>query len=220
MKTQRRALLQELARLLPKPTGPDCVLIGIDGVDGVGKTWFANELAEVLRESRHSVIRISGDDFHHQRAHRYRRGEHSAIGFYEDGFDYARMARDVLVPLGKGGSRRYSARAHDLMTDAVLEPVWTTAPAGSTVVLEGLFLHRDDMETWWDCSLLLDAPFEITLARQATRSGLGHLDPHAPDVAKYINAQKLYFAQCTPHARADIVIDNSDHDRPRIATYP
>lgn len=213
----RRATLLEVAARLPVATTDDCVLIGIDGVDGSGKTTFANDLADVLRETRASVIRISGDDFHHLREHRYRQGLYSSIGFYEDGFNYDQLREDVLIPLGKGGTRRFNAKHHEHVADVILDKDWQLAPPGSTVVLEGLFLHRPPMDEVWDCSLFLDVPFEITVARMAERDDSDR-DIEHPHVARYVGAQRIYFERCDPRSRADIVIDNSDYEHPRIAT--
>lgn len=68
----RRAVLEEVAARLPD-RAPDGVRVGIDGVDGVGKTTFADHLAAVLQHAGRSVVRVSADDFHHPREVRYRR---------------------------------------------------------------------------------------------------------------------------------------------------
>jgi uridine kinase len=98
------------------------VRVGIDGVDGSGKTTFANELSDVLQSLGRKVIRVSVDDFHNIRELRYRRGRSSPEGFWLDAFDYDRLRADVLEPLGPGGSRRYRPAAHDLASDQVLDP--------------------------------------------------------------------------------------------------
>ena len=71
---ERRRLLTEVAARVPAPAGDSCVRVGIDGVDGSGKTVFAGELSAVLREAGRQVVQVSVDDFHHVRALRYRRG--------------------------------------------------------------------------------------------------------------------------------------------------
>ena len=59
---------------------PDCVRVGVDGVDGAGKTTFADELARALRAEGRPVVRVSLDDFHNPRAVRYRLGRESPAG--------------------------------------------------------------------------------------------------------------------------------------------
>ena len=75
----------------------DSVLfVGIDGVDGAGKTTFADELADVVHGS---VIRASVDGFHNPRSIRYARGRGSPRGYFEDSYDYDGLRKRLLEPL-------------------------------------------------------------------------------------------------------------------------
>jgi len=211
----RQDVLRRVADLVPSSTGEDCVRVGVDGVDGSGKTVFAGELAAALRIRGRSVIQISVDDFHNVRAIRYGRGRSSPEGFWLDSFNYERLYADVLKPLGPGGSRRYRASAHDLMSDQVLNPAQEVAPAGSVLVVDGLFLHRDELVGSWDFSIFLDVPFEVTAQRMALRDSTVP-DPQHSGLRRYVAAQRLYFAACTPRRRAGVVIDNAVLDAPRL----
>jgi len=128
---------------------------------------------------------------------------------------FADELADVLEPLGPGGSRRYRATAHDLCTDAVLEPEPQSAPAGAVLVVDGLFLLRPELAPAWDLSVFIDAPFEVTAARLAARDGT---DPTA--LRRYVEAHRIYDAACTPRDRADVLIDNGDHDAPSWVWRP
>lgn len=212
---ERRRLLTEVAARVPAAAGDSCVRVGIDGVDGSGKTVFAGELSAALREAGRQVVQVSVDDFHHVRALRYRRGRSSPEGFWLDSFDYVRFVAEVLEPLGPEGSRDYRPQGHDLATDRVLDGPWLTAPAGSVLVVDGLFLHRAELAGHWDFTVFLDVPFEVTAARMAARDGTNP-DPAHPSMARYVQAQETYFAQCQPWASADLVIDNAEGERPRV----
>jgi uridine kinase len=83
------------------------------------------------------------------------------------------------------------------------------------LVVDGLFLHRDELAGHWDLSVFLTAPFAVTVGRMAARDG-SHPDPEHPSVARYVRGQRLYFDACRPWERADVVIDNSDFDRPAL----
>lgn len=63
------AWLVEAAPRLDRP-----VLLGVDGVDGSGKTTFAARLAEGFRDRGRAVEVVHLDDFLSPRAIRYRRG--------------------------------------------------------------------------------------------------------------------------------------------------
>ena len=91
-------MLRSLAtELLSEGTGRR--LFAVDGVDGSGKSTFANDLAAVIQEA--PVIVIHADDFLNLRAVRHRRGRDSPEGFWLDTYDYEALHRDVLVPLGR-----------------------------------------------------------------------------------------------------------------------
>ena len=156
---------------MPLTFGQACVRVGVDGVDGAGKTCFADELAEALRRRGRPVVRVGIDDFHQVRAVRYRRGRRSPSGFWLDSFDYPRLWAQVLTPLGPGGDRRYRPAGHDLATDRVLAPPPVKAPAGAVLVLDGIFLHRDELAGAWELSVFLDVGFAETARRMADRDG-------------------------------------------------
>ncbi|GAA3340400.1 uridine kinase [Amorphoplanes nipponensis] len=208
----RERLIAEVAARVPAADG---VRVAVDGVDGVGKTTFAAELAGALRSRGRPVVHVSADGFHRVRAERHRRGARSPEGFWLDSYDYPALISNVLAPLGPGGGRRFRDAVHDVRTDEVLDRPWSVAPAGAVLVLDGLFLHRDELAGYWEFSVFLTAPFAVTAARMAVRDGTDP-DPGHPDMARYVGGQRLYFAACRPWERATVVIDNSDVAGPRI----
>ena len=212
---ERAGLLEAVAVRVPAGRGGACTRVGVDGVDGAGKTVFAAELADTLRRQGREVVQVSLDDFHHVRAIRYRRGRTSPEGFWLDSFDYPRFAAEVLRPLGPGGSRRYRPRGHDLVTDQVLEGPFLTAGAGAVAVVDGLFLHRPELAGLWDFTIFLEVPFEVTAARMADRDGSSP-DPSHPSMTRYVEAQRRYFSECEPWAQAGLVVDNADVERPAL----
>jgi uridine kinase len=211
----RAALLEAVAARVPAGRGGACTRVGVDGVDGAGKTVFAAELADTLRRQGREVVQVSLDDFHHVRAIRYRRGRTSPEGFWLDSFDYPRFAAEVLRPLGHGGSRRYRPRGHDLATDKVLDGPFLTAGAGAVAVVDGLFLHRQELAGLWDLTIFLEVPFAVTAARMAQRDGTSP-DPSHPSMTRYVEAQRRYFSECQPWAQASLVVDNADVERPAL----
>lgn len=207
--TPRQQLLDLVAGRLP--TGPGRLQVGVDGRDGAGKTRFADELADSVRRLGRPAVRVSADDFHQVRDVRYRRGRHSPIGFWLDSYDYPRLIADVLVPFRSG---RYRSAAHDLLTDQVLDPPWLTAPSDAVLILDGLFLHRDELVDHWDFSVYLAVTGAVAARRMADRDGSSP-DPNHPSLRRYAEAHELYLAGCAPDRRASMVIDNNDLAAPR-----
>ncbi|MFF5297184.1 hypothetical protein [Paractinoplanes globisporus] len=189
--------------------------MAIDGPDGSGKTTFAADLAAAVRLLGLPVVRVSLDDFHNVRAVRYRQGRESPHGFWQDSYNYLRFRNDVLDPFAPGGSRCYRPVAHDLATDAVLDPPRRTAVPGTVVIVDGLFLHRNEIVDEWDLSVFLEVPFDVTARRMAYRDGTNPHPAH-PSLRRYVEAQRIYFGACSPQQRADILIDNEHFDEPRI----
>ncbi|HET7901538.1 MAG TPA: hypothetical protein VFL59_10150 [Candidatus Nanopelagicales bacterium] len=213
----RSDVLAAVADLVPSREG--FVRVGVDGVNGSGKTTFADALATVLEERGRSVVRIREDDFLNPRVIRYRLGRASPEGYLADSYDLVRLRTDVLDPLGPSGDGRFREGSLDLATDTALDPPWRVAAPGSVLVLDGMFLHRDELAGVWDVSVLLDVAFVETCRRMAVRDG-SEPDPEHPSMRRYVEGQRLYLARCTPRDRATVVVDNTDVERPRILRQP
>jgi len=208
-------VMELVASHIPVSDDGRCPRVAIDGPDGAGKTHFADELAALLRARRRSVVRVSLDDFHNTRAVRYRLGRDSPDGFWADSYNYERFQADVIAPFSPGGSRRYRTAAHDLTSDAVLHPELRSAAPGTILIVDGIFLHRNEFAGTWDLSVFLDVPFVETARRMAQRDGTNP-DPEHPSMRRYVEAQRRYFRECTPQQRATLLIDNHTLGRPVI----
>ena len=90
-------------------------------------------------------------------------------------------------------------------------------PVNAVVIVEGMFLHRDELADRWDWSVFLDVPFTETARRMAERDG-GHPDPEHPSMRRYVEGQRIYFAACRSRERATVVMD-STHPVPSWAPH-
>lgn len=222
-------MTDERARVLERVAAavPDAVALGrpvrvaVDGVDGAGKTTASDELAVVLRAQGRQVLRASVDGFHHPRAVRYRRGRTSPEGFFHDSYDLDTLRAVLLDPLGPDhvGPRRVRTAVRDVTTDADPGTPWQVVDDATVLVLDGIFLQRDELTDLWDLAVWLEVPFAETYARMAVRDG-SPADPDDPANARYRDGQQLYLAACAPGDRADVVVDNADLARPRVLRAP
>ncbi len=80
----RRAVVGFIADETLRVRVPGVTRVGVDGVDGAGKTTFADELAGALAPSGRQIIRVCADDFLNPRDVRYLRGRSSPEGFFLD----------------------------------------------------------------------------------------------------------------------------------------
>ncbi|TDN88566.1 uridine kinase [Microbacterium sp. BK668] len=193
------------------------VIVAVDGIDGAGKTTFADGLAAVFAEDGSAVFRASIDDFHRPRAERYARGRTSPEGFYRDSYDYATFRRVLIDPFREGrqtaATTGFQLAAFDLARDTPLESAWVTAPRDAVLLVDGIFLHRPELRGLWDWSVWLDVPIDVAYRRVAERDGT---DPDflAPSNARYREGQDLYQRDAAPRAAASAIVDNTDLEHP------
>jgi uridine kinase len=179
----------------------------VDGVDGSGKTTFASRLAAAIEVAGRPAVIVHEDDFLAPREVRYRLGRESPEGYFRDSYDLAALVERVLDPLRPGGDRRVQRRVFDHRTDAPIAAPVEEVPVNAVVIVEGMFLHRDELVTRWDWSVFLDVPFTVTAGRMAQRDG-SHPDPEHPTMRRYVEGQRIYLATCHPRERATVVLDN------------
>jgi uridine kinase len=193
--------------------------VGVDGVDGAGKSTFANELARSLEALGRRTIRASVDGFHNPKSVRYRLGRRSPEGYFLDSYDYPVLMEALLDPLAPGRSRRYRTSVFDHASDSPVSVPEELARPGEILVFDGLFLHRPELQDKWDFSIFLDVAFDVSIARCARRDrGFGPPDPRATENRRYVEGQRLYLRRCDPRRRATIVVDNNDLAVPRVVS--
>ena len=217
----RDALLRALAHQLSEADVGHPLRVGIDGVCGVGKTRFADELAGHLQQRGHPVIRLDSDGFHHVRVIRHRQQHDLARGYYEDAYDFAALRDLVLLPLGpkhKPGDRKYACRVHDLVSDEVVRE-WRRAPEDAVLVFDATFLQRDGLREHWDEVIYLDASSDAAQHRGVNRDAAALGGQSAAIEAyrrRYMAACEIYLREQSPRERASILIDHEDPALPRL----
>jgi uridine kinase len=212
---KRQNLFKEVAKRLIAASAYGTVRVAIDGVDGAGKTTFADELGGFVTALGRPVIRASVDGFHNSEAVRYQQGRHSPAGFFDDSYNYTALKRYLLDPLSPGGSHRYRRAFFDHSTDDFVPVIEHQAQPSSILLIDGIFLHRPELVTYWDVSIFLKTEFAVSVARCASRDG-SSADPAASSNRRYVEGQRLYLETCQPEARATIVVDYNDLTMPKI----
>lgn len=188
---RRHLVLAELGDALAAVHAADGLTrIGIDGVDGAGKTQLAEELAQELTARGRPALRISLDQF--LVAERYTRGELSPEGYYLDSFDLESFRDHVL---GIGG------------------------PPEAVLLADGVFLQRSELADLWDATVWVEADIELAARRGAERNlvWFDSLDEtHERYRARYMPAQRLYIESERPEERATFVLRNTDLREPEL----
>jgi len=213
----RVAVLDRVTRPVLQLPSHGIVRVGIDGVDGAGKTVFADEIGDILAASGRAVIRATVDGFHHPKPVRYRLGKCSPEGFYRDSYDYAALERVLLGPLSPGGTGRFRRAIFDVDADVAVAAPEEQAAAGSILLFDGIFLHRPELRGYWDLSIFLRVEWirnHRLRSEPARAAGPPDLAPHR----RYLEGQNIYLAECRPWERASIVIDNDDLAAPFVVS--
>jgi uridine kinase len=221
---ERDAVLSSIADRVCR-VGRRRALVGVDGRSGSGKSTFADELADRLRERGVVVIRSTTDSFHRPQGERLARGVNSAEGYYLDSHDLGRMVNELLLPFRQGADHVLTA-AFDEPTDNRLERVADVA-RDAVLVFDGLFLHRPEFAAQWDVSVYLQSDERrdaewlryllADLPENATQRAV-ELDRRLESARwpRYRRGWERYVVDVEPHRRATVVVDNNDLSRPRV----
>jgi uridine kinase len=207
------ALLRELRDEVRQHHRRGRVILAVDGVDGAGKTTFADALAGVFAEDGGAVVRASIDGFHRPRAERYARGRTSPEGFYRDSYDYAAFRRILIEPF-RSGAPEVRLAAFDEPADRPLDTPPVEVPADAVLIVDGIFLNRPELRGIWHWSVWLHVPASLAYARMAERDGVDP-DPEAESNAGYRGGQALYARDADPRRTATAIVDNSFPDNPQ-----
>jgi len=216
----RSSLIRELAALIAAVKHTHPLRVAIDGIDASGKTMLADELVAPIQEFGRPVIRASVDGFLNPRAFRYRLGVDSPEGYYRDSFNYESVLKYLLLPLGPDGSLSYRTSAYDSRLDVPLSEPLKTAPLDAVLLVDGVFLLRPELRSYWDCSVFVEVAFDRAVPRAVERDS-SQMDSPIDQSAirlkyqkRYISGQHLYLESVKPKTYADIILDNNDLAHP------
>jgi hypothetical protein len=196
-------LPDELAEALVAVDSPGGALrVALDGPRAAGPEELADALTEPLRTRGRPAIHVRAQTFWRDASLRLEHGRHD-VESYRDWLDAAALRREVLAPLGPGGSGEYVPSLRDPATNRATRDPRRTAPDGSVLVVSGeLLLGRG-------------LPFDVTIhlavgaAARARRT--------APDWAWTLPAFEAYDRAVDPVETADIVVRLDDPRHPAIS---
>lgn len=186
--------------------------VAINGIEGTGKTTFAEHLVDYFNSVGESALHVSIDGFHFNKERRYRQGRDSAIGYYEDSYDEKGFVEKVLLASQEEIPTITSA-THDLETDEYLDLDPIQIPNNTILVTDGSYLFKPTYRNHWDLKIYLSTDFETALERGAKRDAqsLGGFDAAKEKfMQRYHASSKRYIQENTPKKIADIILNNTD----------
>jgi HAD superfamily hydrolase (TIGR01549 family) len=187
-------------------------VVGINGIDGSGKTEFAEALEKFLIDRNYQTQAIHLDDFHNPKAIRYA-GKDQADNYYNRSFNINLIIEKLLKPLRQKNSFSVQMTLLDWLTDKYdIEREFSFNPE-TIVIFEGAFLFRKELAPHINYKIFLDITFEESKKRAKDRDPEAAIEKY--DI-KYLPAQAKYLKECPPGDTADMVIDNTDWEYPCI----
>lgn len=211
-------LADDLVGRLGEQGGP--LVVGLTGADASGKSRLAASLDRqlTLLGVAHQTVHV--DDFHRPRRERYAGQRPEPEQYLHQSIDLEALVREVLGPIRRDGQLSHTARRLDLLTDGYTTERTYRVTERTIVLVEGVFLLREPVRTHLDLIVVLTADEEELVARGSQSDELVHgADAERRFRQKYLPAQRALFAANPPEQLADIIIDNTDWERPRVVRW-
>jgi uridine kinase len=213
----RKQTLEILAKSISNIEVSHPMRVAVDGRTASGKTSLADELSETLQALGRTVIRTSIDGFHAPRAIRYRQGQGSARGYYEDARDIDAIKNLLLNPLGPTGNGFYKTVSFDLERDSDIALDFLPSDPSDIFIVDGTFLQRATLVASWDYVVFVNVPKNVAIERGVIRDAerLGGFDrARKAHVERYQEAFEIYLSECDPSKSANAVFNNEDFSFP------
>jgi hypothetical protein len=146
---------------------------------------------------------VRTSDFLRPASVRLEYGADDPEAYRERWYDVAAIRREVLEPLGPGGTRRYLPTLWDADRDRATRAAYRTASDSAVAIVSGpLLLGRD---------LPFEATVHLALSEAARRR---RVDPEAAD--RELPAFSRYEREVRPTDVADVVVRCDDPRRPAV----
>jgi uridine kinase len=213
---RRRTIFETVeAEIKRRKTADRPFVIGVSGIDCSGKTVFTGALEKYLNANGYETQRVSLDDFHNPKAVRYA-GADPVDNYFNRSFDIPTVVEKLLAPLREKGRHTTTLKLLGLRTDKYDVTRKYSFSRRTIVLFEGVFLFRKELAQYTDYKIFLDIPYSVSKKRAALRDPVASLDKYD---TKYLPAQRRYLRAYPPRRTADMVVDNTDWEKP-VIKYP
>lgn len=196
-------LAEELTERITALTERRRIAVAVDGAAGATETTeLADALVDPLRLRGRAALRVSAHDFLRPASLRFEHGRTDPDARYTDWLDLGALRREVLDPLGDGGSGEVLPSLWDAERDRATRAERVPLPEGGVVLLDG--------ELLLGAGLAFDLVVHLWLSPAALRRRV----PEAWAVPAY----ERYEAEVDPSSLADVVVRVDDPRHPALYT--
>jgi hypothetical protein len=178
------------------------VRVAVDGAPSAGPGRLADALVEPLRVHGRAALHIPAGGFLRAASLRLERGRTNPDAYYEDWLDLRALTREVLAPLGPGGTGRVLPSLWDAEADRASRAEYVELPPGGVVVVSG--------------ALLLGAGLDFDLAVHLAQSPAALARRVEPSLAWTLPAYERYAEEVMPELIADVVVRVDDPNHPAL----
>ena len=200
--------LTNITKLIKEKYNPqNTLIIGIDGLGGAGKSTISAALTELLSNENYNITLLHIDDFIHPKSVRYNDSYAAWECYYNLQWRYDYLINEIVMPIKNGSKFNKNIELYDKDNDTYLLKN-TVIPLGSIVLIEGIFLQRQELSDIFDYMIYIDIPEDIRLERVLKRDGYIGSRQQIKDKYnnRYFPAEHYYIENCLPHKKADYII--------------
>lgn len=195
-------LVEELADRLAGDRPGRWLRVAVDGPPPAEPDALAAALVDPLRARGRPALHVPAAGFLRPASLRLEYGRDNPDAFYTGWLDEAGLRREVLDPLGEGGTGRVLPSLWDARTDRATRAPYQAVPPGAVVLVSGQLLLG--------AGLPFDVAFHLALSPAA-------LDRRMPaDLRWTIPAYHRYAEEVDPAAFADVVVRADDPRHPAL----
>jgi hypothetical protein len=184
------------------------VRVGIDGALAGDTAGIADAVSALVADAGRPVARVSREGFLRPRSVRLELGGDDVAAGWERWYDDGALRREVLEPLGPGGSRQLLPALWDAERDRSTRAARVAMAPGTVVVVDGPYLLR------WE---LADA-FDLTVHLEVSAAALARRCPEPADLPRVAGSWARYLDETDPAGRATYLVRLEDLRHPALVT--
>ncbi|MET9223074.1 uridine kinase [Streptomyces sp. NPDC003300] len=174
--------------------------VAVDGADAARPGDLADAVAAALPALGRRALRVRAADFLRPASLRYEYGHQDADAYYQLWLDTGALRREVLDPLGTGGSGRVLPTLWDAATDRATRADYVRLPPGGVLVLDGPLLLGQGL------------PFDLTVHLRLSPAALERRTAQADRWT--LPAFDRYDREAMPEQTADVLVRADDPRHP------
>ncbi len=197
--------------------------VAVDGLTAAGKTTFAHELAGQVASAGRPAFRTSLDDFKRPWRESQLYDRVSGEGYYRNAQDIEAIHALLLDPASSSGSGVVALCSIDPLTQVDHSATTVIMPDNGVLIVDGVFALRPELNGGWDFRVWLTVDPDVALRRGVARDTAMEGGAAAAEELhrdRYNAAEMIYVDEVDPSTRAEVIVENTNFDQPRVLKSP